>query len=185
MFVSNSHFLELRFVMFFVNLLENIFETSVISFQNRIFRRKIQRPLFGQSHLERGMRKSVNRLVGIVHRHCHTISLEIINFPSLWLSSTFWRKSHSEFTFSFDYRIGCFVLVTESMTPDYNRLCPTLNVTRYVFHDNGLTENSTSHDVSDGSVWRFPHFFQSELLYSGFVRCDGRTFDSDIVFFDG
>src|SRR5690606_17759430 len=129
------------------------------------------------------MSKSVDRLVCVVHRHRYSVSFKVINFPRGSLSG-FVSKAHSQSSFSFDNFISSFILISKSMTTNNNWLCPTLNVTRYVAHNDWLTENSSSHNVTDGSVRRFPHFFQSEFLNTCFIWSDRSTFDSYIIFFN-
>src|SRR3546814_2549528 len=71
-----------------------------------------------------------------------------------------------------------------SMAADHNGLRPVGNQAGNVPADNGFTENSTTHNVTNGSVRCTPHFFQVEFLYTGFVWSDGGTFDAYMVFLD-
>ena len=46
------------------------------------------------------------------------------------------------------------------MTANDNRLCPSRYETGNSLADDGLTEYSTSQDVTDGTIWRQPHLLQ-------------------------
>src|SRR5690606_9007354 len=129
------------------------------------------------------MSKSVDRLVCVVHRHRYSVTFKVINFPRGSLSG-FVSKAHSQSSFSFATFICSFVLISKSMTTNNNWLCPTLNVTRYVAHNDWLTENGSSHNVTNSSVRRFPHFFQSEFFNTLFIWSNGSTFDSYVIFFN-
>ena len=49
------------------------------------------------------------------------------------------------------------VLITESVTPDYDRLFPPWNKTGYARNDNRFSKDCPAEDVSNGAVWRKPH----------------------------
>jgi hypothetical protein len=66
-----------------------------------------------------------------------------------------------------------------------DRLGPAGNATRNVLNDNGLTEDDTTADVTDGTVGRLPHLLEGELLDTGLIRGDGGALDADLVFLDG
>jgi hypothetical protein len=70
------------------------------------------------------------------------------------------------------------------MTANNNRLGPTWNQTRHVFNDDGLAEDRTTQDVSNGAVWRAPHFFQAKFFNAAFIRRDRRAFDANTIFFN-
>lgn len=61
---------------------------------------------------------------------------------------------------------------------------PSWNKLGYVLTDNGLTEDSSAENVTDGSIGRPPHLFEVELCYTSLVRCNGCTFNSDFAFLD-
>ena len=54
-----------------------------------------------------------------------------------------------------------------------------------VLADDGLPENGSAEDVSDGAVRRLPHLLQLELLDPGLVRGDGGALDADVELLDG
>lgn len=73
------------------------------------------------------------------------------------------------------------VLVTEGVSADDDRLSPARNESWNIADDDWLAEHSSIQDVSNGSIWRFPHLLQAELLDTFAVRCDGCALDTDFV----
>lgn len=71
------------------------------------------------------------------------------------------------------------------VTADDNGLGPTWNETGHVCADDGLTEDGTIEDVSDGSIGALPHLLEVELLDTVLIGGDGGTLDSDLVQLDG
>lgn len=55
-----------------VDLLEDVFEATVILLQDGVLGAEVQRPGFGQSHLEGAVCKVPDRLICIVHPHSDT-----------------------------------------------------------------------------------------------------------------
>ena len=131
MFINYSGFFIFFPEFIFVNFLENIFETSVVSFQNSIFGRHVKRPFFIERHLHRRTCKAINRFVGVIHAQRYTIAFKIVHFPFFGFS-VFVCKGHFECAFSLDHHIGSFVLIAKSMTADNDRLCPTRNQAWYI-----------------------------------------------------
>src|SRR5689334_200994 len=110
MFISNFRALVLGLKFLLVNILENIFKAAVVFFKNRIFSRKIKRPLLLQSHIKATTSKSHNRFIGVVHRKRHAIALKVINFMSLRLAAI-WSVGDGQFSFALSYKIGGFILI--------------------------------------------------------------------------
>lgn len=48
-----------------------------------------------------------------------------------------------------------------------------------------LSEHSASQNVSDCTVWRFPHLLQLELLNASLIRSDCGALNSDVILLDG
>lgn len=57
-----------------VDLLEDVFEATVILFQDGVLGAEVQRPAFGQGHLEGAVSKIPDGLVRVVHSHGNTTS---------------------------------------------------------------------------------------------------------------
>lgn len=54
-------------------------------------------------------------------------------------------------------------LITEGVSANSDGLCPTWNKPGNVLADDGLTEDSASQDVPDGSIGALPHLLQFKL----------------------
>jgi hypothetical protein len=68
---------------------------------------------------------------------------------------------------------------------DDDGLGPAGHEAGHVGADNGLTEDSSIEDVTDGAVGGFPHLFQLELLDTFFIGGDGSALDTNFVLLDG
>ena len=68
------------------------------------------------------------------------------------------------------------------MAADHDWVSPARNEARYIFDDDGFTENNAAQNVADGAVWRLPHFLKAELFHARFIGCDGRAFYADTEF---
>ena len=157
MLISYTRFCIFLFKFILINFLKNVFETSVVFFKNGIFRRQIQRPFFAKCHIHTTACKAINTFIGIVHAHCNTVSLKIKHFKNLCFSTIFWCKGHRQFSFPFNHRISCTVLITKCMTTNDNWGSPVGYQTWYILHYNWLTKNSTIQDITNSPVWRLPH----------------------------
>ncbi len=71
------------------------------------------------------------------------------------------------------------------MSANDDRFFPSRNKSRDVFDDNGLSENSSIEDISDGSIGTLPHFFKFELFDSSLIGGNGGAFDANFAFSDG
>src|SRR5579859_5849576 len=104
--------------------------------------------------------------VGIVHCKTYTSGLEVIDVPSGGFGTAFWGEDNLEFTLFFYDEICAAILISESMTTDDNGLFPAWDETGNTRDDNWFTKDGSVEDVSDGSVWRSPHFLQVEFCLS-------------------
>ena len=75
MLVPDLLFFKLSLVVFLVDLLEDILETTVVSLKDGVLGGHVQRPTSLKSELEARMGKSSNRLIGIVHGETYSSSL--------------------------------------------------------------------------------------------------------------
>lgn len=57
-----------------IDLLEDVFETTVILLQDGVLGAQVQRPGFRQSHLEGAVSKVPDGTISIVHSHSYTTS---------------------------------------------------------------------------------------------------------------
>ena len=71
------------------------------------------------------------------------------------------------------------------MSSNDNWLLPSWNKFWDVRDNDGGSENGTSDDVSDCTVWRPPHLLEIKLCHTSFIGGDGCAFDSNFAGFDG
>lgn len=72
-----------------------------------------------------------------------------------------------------------------SVSANDDGLLPSGNEERHIVADNGLSEDGTVEDVTDGSIGGLPHLLQLELLHTLLVRGDGGALHSYLVLLDG
>jgi len=101
---------------------------------------------------------------------CRSISGSENEFTASWLSNNVVLAS---------------VLITKCVTSDNNWLSPTWYEPGNIRYDDWLSEDGSIKNVSNGTIWRLPHLFESELLDSVLVWGDGGALDSDLAFLDG
>src|SRR5690554_1254298 len=95
-FVGNAQLLKLSFIVLLVNILKNVFETTVVLFKNGVFGRQVQGPLFVDGLVETAVGKTGDALIGIVHGQSHPVALKVVNIVGLYLAPVFRRKSNGE-----------------------------------------------------------------------------------------
>ena len=71
------------------------------------------------------------------------------------------------------------------MTTNADGLSPAGNEAGHIGADDGLTEDGTIEDVTDGSIGRLPHLLQFELLDTVLIGGDGGALDANLVLLDG
>lgn len=183
--VPETFLFEGFFIVLVIDLLEGVLELSVVGLQNSVFGRHVQRHLSVQGILEAGMGEAHNRFGSVIHTHGNaSFSLVIVDLMGDWLSSVGWGESQSELSLALNLEVGGLVLVTEGVSANNNWLSPLGAESWNVVDDDWLSENGSSQKVSDGSVRRFPHLLQVELLDSCLIRGDGGALDTDSVLLD-
>lgn len=71
------------------------------------------------------------------------------------------------------------------MSSNNDWLFPSRDKSWDILDDNGLSEDSSSKNISDGSVWTFPHTLKVKLLDSCLIRSNGGALDANLAFLDG
>ncbi|OPZ14260.1 MAG: hypothetical protein BWZ06_01116 [Bacteroidetes bacterium ADurb.BinA261] len=71
------------------------------------------------------------------------------------------------------------------MTPNNDWFCPTLHVARNIATNDWFAKNSSSHNITNSSIRRFPHLFEAKFLHPSFIGSDCSTFDPYIISFNG
>lgn len=130
------------------------------------------------------MSKASDRFISVVHGETDTRSLVIEDLDTLGFTALGGVDKFKRTCTRNDKILG-LVLVTVSVSSNNNGLFPARNNCGDSGNDNGLTENSTAKDVSNGTVGRKPHLLEVEFLHTGLIRSDGGTLDTDLVLDDG
>jgi hypothetical protein len=151
-------FFELLLIVLFVDFLEDILEATIIFLQDSILSGQVQRINSRKGEFEAAMSKLFNTLISIVHSKTYTtFSFEFIDLVFLF-SSVFSSEDNLKGSRLVDCEICGSILISESMSSDDNRLFPSWNKSWDVLDDNRFSENCSIQDISDSSIWTFPHF---------------------------
>ena len=131
------------------------------------------------------MSKLCNTFICIIHSETNSSStIKLINLHFL-LCSIISFECYLKCTRLIYNEICSFVLISEGMSTNNDRLCPSRNQSWNIFDDNRLSEDCSIKNVSNSSIRTFPHFFKFELFNSSLVRCNCGTFDSNFALFNG
>ena len=107
---------------------------------------------------------------------------EVVNFHCFcWGDAIIRSEDNLEFAGTWGDVVSSSVLITESVTANANWLFPAWDKERNVFANNWFTEDDSIENVTDSSIWGFPHRFKVEFFNTVFIWCDGCTFDSNIM----
>jgi hypothetical protein len=139
-------------------------------------------------------------LIRVVHRHSHTLSLEVVNLHH-GLFTLCRRVDELQFTRSRSDKVGRTVLVSKGVTTDDDRLDPAWDRLGDSFDDDGFTEDGAAEDVADlraseralacvsarigmnrgrgpgthGTVGTPPHLLELELYPTKTYKCQSNT----------
>ena len=184
MLIHQTQFLELGRIISVEHFLEDVLETAIIGFQDRVLGRQIDRVFASQTKGKAGMGKVADRVVEVVHGHSHARAWVIKHFVLNHLA-VFADEFDRELTGAWNFEIGGFVLVSKGMTADDDRLGPAWNQTRHVGADDWLPEHHATQNVADRAVWRLPHLLQLELFNARFIGGDGSALNANAMLLDG
>ena len=164
------------------NFLEEIFEATVVDFQDGVLGGKIDRVITLQAIVEARTRKATDGFVEVVHGQCNAGFRRFENFFFNRGTAVGGDEFHRQGTGTRKLKIGRAVLVAKTVTGHHHRLIPMAHQTRHVFTNDRLAENSAIENIADGPVRAFPHLLEIEFLHARFVRRDGGALDGDTVF---
>jgi hypothetical protein len=185
MLVDDTSSFELRLVLGFVDGLEDVLEATVVSLQDGVLGAQVQRPLLLQSIDEASTSEGLDGLVGVVHAHKDTTVLEVEDFNVLGLRAVGGSEGNFELSGAVNNQVGGFVLISEGVSADDNRASPARNQSGDVLADNGLSEDSTTQNITDSTVRAQPHLLQVEFFDTSLIRSDGGALNADVVLLDG
>ena len=172
-------------VVSLIHLLEDILEATIVLLEDSVLGGQIARVVSGKSVLHAGVGKASDRLISVVHSEHDTWVLEFEHFERSGLGAILRGEGHMESAWNLGAEVSGSVLITESVSADNDGLLPAWHKARNVLDDDGLSEDGSTDDVSDGSVGGFPHLLEVELGDTCLIRGDGGALDSDLAGFDG
>jgi hypothetical protein len=130
------------------------------------------------------MSELFNTLVSIVHcKSNSTFSLKFINKHSA-LFSVFSLENNLKSSWLINFKICGLILISKSVSSNYYRFFPARNESWNVANYDGLSKYGSIEDISDGSIWTFPHLFQLELFDSCLIWGDCSALDSNLALLD-
>jgi len=98
-----------------------------------------------------------------------------------WIS-IIWGEHKLNFSWLGNNIILAIILITVGVSTNNDGLNPSWNKSGNVGDNDWLSEDCTIKDISNGSVWRFPHLLETELLDSLFIRGNSGALNSDLAF---
>jgi hypothetical protein len=126
-FVPDLLGFEIFFVLFVVDIFENILESAVIFLEDSILGAQIKRVFSLKSELETAVGKFSDAFIGVVHTETDTPTVVFKNLHCFLFTSVFRGEDDLEGSWSIDNEISATILVTESVSADNDRLCPAGN----------------------------------------------------------
>jgi hypothetical protein len=128
MFVPDILGLEVLLVCALIDLLENVFEPSIVALQDGVLGTHVQGNFPVKRHLERSVSKSSNGLVSVVHGESDTGTLVVEDFDALRFSAL-GSVDKLDGALSGNNEVLGLVLVTVGVTADGDGLLPSRNQT--------------------------------------------------------
>jgi hypothetical protein len=174
----------LALVLLLVDGLEDIFKATIVPLEDGVFCAHVERVVSLEGKLEAGMGELGNGFVGVIHAEHHTGVFEMEDFMDNGFTAIIWDERHQEFASLLWAEVGSSVLVSESVSSNYNWFSPAGNKSWNVFDNDWLTEDSSAKNVSNSSVWRFPHLLELKLLDASLIGCNGGAFDANSALLD-
>src|SRR5215469_2115937 len=93
-------------------------------------------------------------------------------------------KFHRKLSFAGYDKVSRPVLITKSMTANYDRTIPCGNQPGNIFYHDRFARNSSIKNVADSAIRALPHLFEIKFLYPYLVRRNGGTFYSYTILFN-
>lgn len=100
-------------------------------------------------HVDLTKQQVETHVISVIHRHCHTLPLEIIYIHDGRLSSALWRIHQLNLPGSWCYEVCRTILVAEGVTTDDDGVCPAWDGTGDTVEDDGFAEDGAAEDVTD------------------------------------
>ena len=143
MLVPNLFLLVKFFVFLIIDLLKDIFEFSIIFFQDCVFCCEIERISSCQGILETTLSEFSYALVCIIHGNSNSsLAFVVVNLCFFFLS-TFSFENNGKCARFINFDISGFILISKSMSTNDNRLFPSGNKSWDVFDDDRFSKDCT------------------------------------------
>ena len=144
MFVPQFVCIKLLFVFCFEDLLESIFEETIISFENGILGTELDGHFPHKRVGEDLVREVSNGFMGVVHSHADTaFTREIEDFSDNRFASGVGSEDELKLSGSGELDILTFVLVTIRVSSNDEGLLPAWDESGNVFADDGFSEDGS------------------------------------------
>lgn len=166
MFVPDFVLFEIYFVLALVDFFEDIFESTVVTFQDGIFRRQVQWEILNapssdpplsaarssplhfylfQCVLKARVSETGDRFVGVVHGQGNTAgALEVEHFDFLCWRTIGWRIFQCDTTGALDHHVLAPVLIAERVTTDDDGIFPSRDQQWNRFANDRLAKDSST-----------------------------------------
>lgn len=185
-FIPELPFFELCLVVPVVQLLEDVFESTVVLLQDGVLGRKIQWVVALDGKLEAAMGKLVDGLVRVIHTQQDTRAFELENFHCLNFSCfVVWLKRDEEFARLLHNVISGPVLVTEGVSANDDGFSPAWHKSWNILDNDGLTKDCAPKFISNRAVRGLPHLLELKLSNAGLVRGNRRALYANFAFLNG
>lgn len=109
----------------------------------------------------------------------------MVDFLIVSFRSIIRLEADLEFSWSVNNVVLSDVLITMSVSSNDDGSGPAWDKSGNVLADDGLSEDGSIKDISDGTVGRSPHFLELELFNSLLIRSDSGALDTDLMLLDG
>ena len=115
--IPDTSLSEFSLVLFFIDCLEDILEVSIVSLEDGVLGRKVERNLTVNSVLEARVSELFDGLISVVHAHTDTTTIGVVvNFHDLLLATVLRSEDNLKSTSFLDLEISSSVLITESVS---------------------------------------------------------------------
>jgi len=171
-------------VLLLVDLLESIDEKTVVLLEDGVLGRHLEGEITVERVLEASTGKGSDGFVSVEHTHVDT-SIDIGDVLLDGRSTVLGGEGDIDTAGLGDDVVLATVLVTESVSSNDDGLGPAWHTAGDVRDNDGLSEDGTVEDVSDGSVGGSPHLLEAEFSDTSLIWGDSSALDTNLAGLDG
>jgi hypothetical protein len=182
-FIPELTFLELCLIVLVVDLLEDVFESTIVLLQDGVLGRQVQRVVALDGKLEGAMGKLLDGLVRVIHTQQYTRAFELEDLHCLSFAClVVWLKRDEEFARLLYNVISGPVLVAEGMSANDDGFSPAWHKSWNCLDNDGLTKDCAPKFISNRAVRGLPHLLELELSNAGLIRGNRRALYTNFAF---